>query len=1089
MDRAAAGRDPGPRRAADLFAAALERPEGDRDAFLDGACGGDAVLRADVASLLAALPAARRLFDGAPHLARDTAAGDADSSRGADDPSTRLQVGPWRLVRRLAAGGMGEVYLGERVDAAFRKQVAVKLINPWLDSADIVARFERERQVLADLEHPHIARLLDGGATADGRPWLVMEYVDGEPIDAYADGARLPVAARLRLFLTVCEAVQHAHRNLVVHRDLKPGNILVDRQGQVKLLDFGIAKVLRGEAPGPGPQGDGKGAGIPVQPSGDPALTLPGAMTPRYASPEQSLGRRVTAASDIYSLGVVLHELLAGSPPGREVPRLRASAAALEAGVEAAARRGASPARLSRCLAGDLDAIIAKSLDDDPERRYASVDELASDLRRHLDGLPVAAMPNRPGYRVGRFVRRHRVLVAATTTTLLILAASLAVTVDAWREAGRRARDAEHSAYASSLAAAESALRENSVDEAAMRLDASPPGLRGWEWRHLRSRLDRSRIAFRAHAEGITCARFTPDGGLLTAATDGTVRLWDAADGAPRRTWGPFGAGVESLAQPPDGAWIAAGLGDGRVLVLGAGQDSSVTVIHEGGGWASVSVSRDGRRLAAAHMDGRVRVWDVATLDLLREWRAHDGFAQVAWAAGDRLVTGGADGAVRTWDASSGNLQCESSRHTRRVYCLAVSADGTMVASGGMDQLAVVHETATGAHVVTFHEHTGTVANIAFTAGGRQLLTCGPDGRLLRWDARSGSVLAELRGHRADVSAIAVDAGGAQLASGDWGGTLRIWDADACDVPRLRPPAPQTLVPRVSRVAVDAAGRLAACATDQPGVAIWRLGRAGAPPVIAAPSDEVTCLAFLPPGDRLLAGTSAGMLMRIEPGGAVVDTLRIHRGAVSALAVHPSGRWLATAGDDGRVSLRELDRDGAVTGAARDLAGAAPAVHELAFTPGAPLLAAASADSTVMLWQWESSAPPRRLRGHAARVLDLDVDAAGARLASIAADGSLRTWSLPGGEPLRDAFPGRNSTGAVSWSRDGSRLAIGGIDGVIRIMDSTSLEELAGLRGHVARVTSLVFADGDECLVSGSRDGTMRLWLTGGIEQARGIAR
>ncbi len=517
---------PAPERSEALFAEALALPAAERAAFLDRACAGEAALRAELDSLLAALPAARRLFEEAPHLAAPPAGAAAPPG----DPMLGQSVGAYRLVELIAAGGMGSVYRGERGDAEFRKQVAVKLIRPWLDGAEIGERFRRERQVLADLEHPHIARLLDGGSAADGRPYLVMEYIDGLPIDRHADEARLGVAARLQLFLSVCTAVQYAHRNLVIHRDLKPSNILVDRAGQVKLLDFGIAKVLASEGAAEGEH-----------------TVLP-ALTPRYASPEQVLGRRVTTATDIYSLGVLLYELLAGARPYAlpaqltpeaarvicETEPTRPSRAAARGALAPAAGRGLTPARLAHALDGDLDTIVLKALRKEPERRYASVDALAADIRRHLDGLPVLAAPDRLGYRAGKFLRRHRTLSIAAAGTLLVLMAALVVSLGANRRAAQQTREAEWLAYTGSLAAAEAAIRENEVSEAQARLAVAPAALRGWEWRHLQARCDRSLQSVAAHEQGVTRVFFAPEGAaLFTAAIDGSIKEWEARRPAP----------------------------------------------------------------------------------------------------------------------------------------------------------------------------------------------------------------------------------------------------------------------------------------------------------------------------------------------------------------------------------------------------------------------------------------------------------------------------------------------------------------------------------------------------------------------------
>ncbi len=389
-----------------IFQAALDVPRAERSAYVSTACAGDEELRREVDSLLANEEdsdgfLSEMAVDYVPGVSLD------------EPPDANLgrHIGPYQIVREIGAGGMGSVYLAERVDE-FRQKAALKLMRRGMDSRIVVSRFRHERQILAGLDHPNIARLLDGGATDDGRPYFVMEYVEGTPIDQYCQNHSLALGERLKLFRQVCAAVQYAHQNLVVHRDIKPGNILVTEDGTPKLLDFGIAKLLRHEAPQ------------------ETALTQAGMrlMTPEYASPEQVKGLAISTATDVYSLGVVLYELLVGRMPylfpTRSPLDVERTICELEPVRPSAMETGARAKR----LAGDVDTIVLKALEKEPARRYGSVEQLSEDIRRHLEGIPIAARPSTLMYRAGKFAQRNRTGVIAAALVVVSLATGLVAT-------------------------------------------------------------------------------------------------------------------------------------------------------------------------------------------------------------------------------------------------------------------------------------------------------------------------------------------------------------------------------------------------------------------------------------------------------------------------------------------------------------------------------------------------------------------------------------------------------------------------------------------------------------------------------------
>ncbi len=389
----------------EIFNKASELSGEERLSFIKNECRGDAQLEAEIIDLLRADSGSSTLIDGMLHLSHEL------PEEIPAEPETAENIGPYRIVQELGRGGMGVVYLVERADDQYRKRMALKLVKRGMDTDEILQRFRSERQILASLEHPNIARLYDGGVTGDGRPYLVMEYVDGEPFLSYCDKRTLTIDERLQLFISVCKGVQFAHHHLIVHRDLKPSNILVTNEGEVRLLDFGIAKLLQDPA------------------DGDRAYTRPWArhVTPQYASPEQFAGERITTASDVYSLGIILYELLTGTHPYRDaagnnrfgIPgtsRLVESPATRIAKTEADdifTVRRATKHGLHRRIKNDLEAIVMTALHPESRQRYHSAEQLLQDIERHLSRHPISARPPTPVYRLRKFVSRNRVAVAS----------------------------------------------------------------------------------------------------------------------------------------------------------------------------------------------------------------------------------------------------------------------------------------------------------------------------------------------------------------------------------------------------------------------------------------------------------------------------------------------------------------------------------------------------------------------------------------------------------------------------------------------------------------------------------------------------
>ncbi|MGC2645432.1 MAG: serine/threonine-protein kinase [Candidatus Sulfotelmatobacter sp.] len=460
-----------------IYHSALQCDGSQRNHFLEKACGEDQRLRVEVESLLKYAQRSEEVFE-APALevvARSLAEDLRTQERQRADKMIGARIAQYRILDKLGEGGMGDVYRAVRADDEYEKQVAIKLVRQGLDTESGYERFRRERQILAGFEHENIARLLDGGTTDEGYPYFVMELVEGQPIDEYCDQGRLPVDARINLFRSVCSAVQYAHQRLVVHRDIKPGNILVTAEGVPKLLDFGIATILSAEVYSPG---------------AEPTVTMQRMLTPQFASPEQLRGEVITTASDVYSLGMVLYKLLTGCSPyvldtsssydlahaicevepekpstvigrrSREGKGRRTVGAQIKdpqsedgeitdrkqllskaTSEQVSGRRNTTPEKLRRKLSGDLDQILLKALRKEPRLRYGSAQDFAEDLRCYSLGLPVSAGRGTFSYRSGKFIKRHKLSLAVTTFfALVVLAAAVAIVREA-RIAERRFND------------------------------------------------------------------------------------------------------------------------------------------------------------------------------------------------------------------------------------------------------------------------------------------------------------------------------------------------------------------------------------------------------------------------------------------------------------------------------------------------------------------------------------------------------------------------------------------------------------------------------------------------------------------------
>ncbi len=561
----------------------------------------------------------------------------------------------YQILQEIGEGGCGVVYHALQLDP-LRRDVAIKVIKLGMDTRSVITRFEAERQALALMDHPNIARVFDAGVTGNGRPFFVMELVGGERITEYCDRRQLSVPERLELFQQVCRAVQHAHQKGVIHRDLKPSNILVaqtDGQAVPKVIDFGVAKAI----------GQQRLANQTIYTAFDQFVG-----TPAYMSPEQAglTGEDVDTRSDIYSLGVLLYELLTGRPPFeperlrraaldeicriiREeepvLPSARVTTLSRDELTETARRRLLHAPRLVGELRGDLDWLVMKALEKDRNRRYATATALTEDIERHLQHEPVAARPPSAGYRLQKLVRRNRLACGAAVAVAAALVAGL--TISTWmffREQQARER-AELRAYLSdmNLAARMTAVRVGGLAGAVKLLESwrrHQPDLRGWEWYYLNGLCHQDRLTIRADSNQLWSVAWSPDGQrLATGGTEGAVKIWNAADGRLLTVLPGHRGEVLTVAWSPDGRRLAAAGQDAAVKLWDPDTGQALTLTGHRQAVVCLAWSRDAHRLASGSEDGTVRIWDPVTGGSLRTLAASNRLCAVAWAGdGTRLA-------------------------------------------------------------------------------------------------------------------------------------------------------------------------------------------------------------------------------------------------------------------------------------------------------------------------------------------------------------------------------------------------------------------------------------------------------------------
>ena len=1060
-----------------ILDAVLEIAPAERSVFLEDKCGDDENLRLEVKKLLATMEKTDDFLEAQPveSVLRMFDEESAENLIG-------RQLGVYRLIRPIGQGGMGSVFLASRTDKEFRKRVAVKIVSSLWHSDEIKDNFRRERQILARLEHDNIARLLDGGTTDEGIPFLVMEYVEGLPVTKYCEQKNVSAREKLLLFLRICEPVKYAHQNLIIHRDLKPSNIMISEDGTPKLLDFGIAKLL------------------------DPALVdvtkdfTIGAniLTPGYASPEQLKNENITTASDVYSLGVLLYELLTGKRPHdlkdkslpeilhivTETSPLSPSLAIGKLNIE---DRKLNP----QMLKGDLDTIILKSLAIDPNERYQTVEALCGDINRHLNDQPITARKPSPAYRFRKFARRHKYGMAAAVLIFLLLSGWLASAIYLARTARTQARENLRRAYSADMNLAMQAYETANLtrlNEILARYE-NTDFKQNWEYRFLQNLVfPKGKLLEVPHQAEVWNVAFAPDGKkIATGCADGFARIYEIPGGSLLAVTAAKEENIWRVKFSPDGKFLATASGDIRSTSAKIwNAETGAEVLSLAGHTArvrAIDFSPDGKSIATGSRDGAIRIWDAGSGKKLKEITVRNKRGEPSeindlqfMPNGKTLIAATYSGEI-AWDISSGKIHFNFTELPTSLS-VAVSPDGRSFAAGDLYSAIYIYDTVADKLISRIAGHEGAINQVAFSPDGKLIASACYDRTVRFFDVQSGKETQNLKAHLNEVWSIAFSPDGKFIATAGTDFKVFLWDTaevmktSSVDfkVGHLGGWSPISTDKTKVAVVYDVS-------KDVIGLTIWDI--AAKKRIIEFANEHFDSRAFSPDGKILATGSMKGeIVFWNSASGAEIRRFKAHDSRINGLAFSPDGRRLLTGGYDKTVKIWNTE-DGRMI---RELFRFGNTVSSLGISPDGSTVFAADLDATAKLFDFETGEIRADLGKRRKPILSVAFAPGGKTFAVGDADGIIEVRQTSDGELLDTLTGTAGHVEALTYTPDSLRLASASSEGVIRLWDTETKAQVLAIRTRSAMTTLLAFTSDGNTLISLGTVEKLKLWEAAPVE-------